>query len=148
MPESSSLSVRYFWFIVITGMGPAQHRFTRQVLGNCAGPMAAPLNPYDHPVGQCHPVSHGNKVRCRGHILRMFWNEHALVASEAKQRRRNKANGGRGVRAEGGPVRAEGTLGHSDAPEEDAACVLDSPLGDCRPLGGSPGPGSAPFLCL
>ena len=45
-------------------------------------------------------------------------------------------------------MRAEGTLGHSDAPKEGAACILDSLLGDCRPVGGPPMPGSAPFLCL
>ena len=44
-------------------------------------------------------------MRCRGHILRMFWNEHELVASEAKQGRGNKANGwgvGRRRSCEGG----------------------------------------------
>ena len=83
------------------------------------------------------PISHGNKVR--GHILRMFWNEHARGASEAKQRRRNKANGwGWGGWAEGGPVRAEGTLSHSDEPEEDAICILNSPFGHCHPVGGPP----------
>ena len=42
------------------------------------------------------PSSHGNKVRFRGHILRMFWNEHVQGASEAKQRRRDKADGSGG----------------------------------------------------
>ena len=50
--------------------------------------------------------------------------------------------------AGGGPARAEGTLGHSDAPEEDAACILKSPLCHRRPVGAPPGPESAPFLCL
>ena len=35
-------------------------------------------------------------------------------------------------------MRAEGMLGHSDEPEEDAICIFNSPLGHCRPVGGPP----------